>query len=112
MRALPRVTTLQQAVEEVIGSNRVDGYTPTLFIRMTQYGNAPDLQQVCERLILRGETLDAVTRALKSHPNMLTIEDFVARRGNEWGFSDEVVKAAQARVTYFDQEAGQQRYGG
>ncbi len=110
MRPLPQVRTLQHAVEEVIESNRAEGYVPTLLIRMTQYGNAPDLQQVCERLILRGETLEAVTRALKAHPYMLTIEDFDARHGKEWGFSDDVVKVAEARVMHFDHEAGRQMY--
>jgi hypothetical protein len=110
MRPLPTVTTLKQAVESVINSNKRDGYPPTRFIQATQDGVAPDLKTICERPIVRGETLEYLESALLRFPTLLTIEDFVARQGLAWGFSPEGVEAASARVTYFDQIAHGKRY--
>jgi hypothetical protein len=41
---------------------------------------------------------------------LLTLEDFVSRRGSEWGFSEAIVEASRARSEYFDQMAGRIRY--
>jgi len=110
MRMMPHVTTLQEAVQEVIRSNQADGYPPTRFIQMTEHGHADNLVSICQRIILKGETLEAIERALASHPNLLTIEDFVARYGGAWGMSEDVIRSAVERVRYFDQLAGRQRF--
>ena len=109
MRQLPSVETLQQAVREVIESNKRDGYVPTRFIQVTEDGNAAGLLSVCEGLITKGETLEWLDSALRRHPNLLTLEDFVARLGEAWGMSDATIQAAKARVTYFDRLAGAPR---
>jgi len=110
MRQLPNVKTLKEAVKEVIESNKSDGYIPTRFIQATGSGDEPDLLSVCERLIVKGETLEYLERALKRFPTLLTLEDFVVRQGITWGFSREAIEVAKARVQYFDQLAGTARY--
>ena len=106
MRLLPQPKTLKEAVENVINSNKKDGYPPTRFIQATEAGTADDLKAVCERLIVRGETVEYLDKALRRFPTLFTLEDFVARFGKGWGFSDEVISHAKARVNYFDKVAG------
>ena len=64
MRPLPETQVLKEAVENIIDSNKKDGYPPTRFIQATEGGTAVDLKVVCERLIIRGETLEYLERAL------------------------------------------------
>lgn len=110
LRLLPAVTTLQEAVEKVIESNSRDGYVPSRFIQATEYGRAPSLTRVCENLIQKGETLEYPEDALKKFPTLLTLEDFVSRFGEGWGFSRATVDIAKQRAAYFDQIAGGARY--
>ena len=110
MRSLPKVQTLKQAVKQVIESNKSDGYIPTRFIQATGNGDAPNLLSVCEKLIVKGETLEYLENALKRFPILLTLEDFVVRHGITWGFSGGTVEVAGARVKYFDLIAGMARY--
>ena len=101
MRPLPVVTSLSDAVARVIESNKSDGYQPTRFVAVTGNGHAPDLLAVCERLILKGETLEYLDKALERFPTLLTLEDLVARYGAGWGFSQETIEVAKARVNSF-----------
>ena len=110
MRQLPKPRNLNDAVRCVIESNRSDGYTPTRFIQATEDGTSPDLLAVCTRLIKKGETLEYLDKALKQIPTLLTLEDFVSRRGSQWGFDKETIATALDRANYFDQIAGQIRY--
>jgi hypothetical protein len=110
MRSLPNPQTLNEAVRCVIESNRSDGYIPTRFILSTQDGTASDLLAVCMKLINNGETLEYLDSALKRFPTLLTIEDFVSRRGAEWGFDERTVEMACARSIHFDQIAQSSRY--
>jgi len=110
MRQLPCVQTLEEAVKEVIASKKSDGYRPTRFAEATGNGDEPNLLSVCERLIVKGETLEYLERAVQRFPTLLTLEDFVVKHGMAWGFSREARQAAEARVQYFDQLAGTARY--
>jgi hypothetical protein len=110
MRHLPNPRNLNDAVRSVIESNRSDGYTPSRFIQATADGTAPDLLAVCVRLINKGETLEYLDSALRRFPMLLTLEDFVSRRGAEWGFNHATVETARARSVYFDQIVGGTRY--
>ena len=109
-RQLPTVSTLNDAVRYVIDSNRADGYVPSRFMQITANGDLPNLLEVCKRLINKGELLETLEKDFAKYPAMVTIEDFVARRGSEWGFDSMTVQNAQARSVYFDQLVGQQRY--
>ena len=110
MRSLPKVQTLKEAVRMVIESNTGDGYSPTRFIQATANGDRPDLPSVCDRLIVKGETLEYLESALRRFPTLLTLEDFVSENGATWGFSQDTIKTARARVKYFNMIAGATRY--
>src|SRR5579864_9546459 len=102
MRPLPDVDDLKTAVGEVIASNTADGYPPTYFRRATLGGHAPDLLARCTALIMKPNTLDVLSDAVQRFPTLLTLEDFVARHGAGWGFSDDVIAQSAARVAHFD----------
>ena len=83
---VPSPTMLRDAVMEVVRQNISIGYTPTRFIQMTEGGNANNLVDICDRLIQNGETYNAVSSQLNSHPDILTLEDLVVRssHGRKW----------------------------
>jgi hypothetical protein len=110
VRTLPRVQTLSAAVSEVIDSNRRDGYNPTRFVGITQDGTAPNLLEVCRKLILNPETLEWLESGLESFPQILTLEDFVSQFGAAWGFDTKTVEMAISRVERFNQISGGTRY--
>ena len=70
---IPSPSTLKEAVETVIDQNKSIGYNPTRFTQMTQGGYADNLIEVCDRLIQRGETYEAVSDQLENHPDILTL---------------------------------------
>lgn len=76
------------------------GYTPTRFIQVTGDGNVPELDKVCTGLIMSQKALQWLEEDLRKLPQFLTIEDFVSRWGNEWGFSQIVIQEAKARSKY------------
>lgn len=78
-----------EAVQTVLRENKRDGYNPTYFTRMAV--NAADLKSVCSSLVASQNALSALVAAIDGHPDLLTIEDFIARFGHEWGFADEVI---------------------
>ena len=108
----PAPSTLKEAVETVIAQNKNVGYNPTRFTQMTQSGHADNLTEVCDRLIQRGETLEAVSSQLGNHPDILTLEDLIAHspRGKEWGLDESTIEIAKARVETWDIEVGHQRW--
>lgn len=110
VRELPKVTTLPQAVETVIESNRADGYPPTRFIQMTGNGQVPNLFEVIRSLIHSDKSRDALVDALDKYPTLLAIEDLVVVHGAEWGFEEETITRSQANAQLYDQIAGGQRY--
>jgi hypothetical protein len=110
MRSLPNVSSLQEAVKEVIKSNKADGYPPNRFIQATRDGYAPNLPEICNGLITKGETLQWLEEAFKKHSDLLTLEDFVSKYGKQWGFSQDTIKIAEARAQYFDQLVKHKRY--
>ena len=109
-KQLPTVRTVNEAVRFVINSNREDGYVPSRFIQITQNGDAPNILEVCRRLINKGELLETLEKDFAKYPGMVTIEDFVGRQGDEWGFDDATIRNARARSDYFDQLVGKQRF--
>ncbi len=111
MRQLPEVHSLQEAVRKVIESNLADGYRHRGLMLETHVGYAPELVAVCERIITNPETLERLDGVVARFPNLLTLEDFVARQGRGWGISAKTVQEAKARVKHFDGIAGEVRYG-
>jgi len=110
MRRLPNVQSLKEAVERVIESNIEDHYRPRDFILATQYGNAPNLFEVCYKLIHKAEAVEFIERKIQDYPTLLTLEDFVCRYGPKWHFDAATVEQANASRERFDQVAHQTRY--
>ena len=108
----PAPSTVKEAVETVIAQNKSIGYNPARFIQITQGGYANDLIEVCDRLIQRGETLDAVSSQLDKHPDILTLEDLIVHspHGKEWGLDESTIEISKARVETWDIEVGHQRW--
>lgn len=109
-RALPAPQNLEEAVELVIQYNKADGYNPTRFIALVRGRSGSALQRICDQLITNPETLAHIDKAFTPHPQLLTIEDFVAEYGALWGFTPSTIESAQARTKYFNQLAGSTRY--
>jgi hypothetical protein len=109
-RQLPVPQSLSDAVRIVIESNVNDGYPPNRFRADTQDGFAPNLLDVCAKLINKPETLQWIENSLISRPMLLTLEDLVCNRGANWGFDPATIQQACGRRTYFDQLSGYTRY--
>jgi hypothetical protein len=112
MRPLPHVDSLRSAVDAVINNYRENGFPPLRLIQATGDKIGDDLLMTCERLILGAtpETLDALDHVVAKYRGLLTLEDLVARHGDEWGFSHVAVNTAIFRVQEFDRRVGRQRY--
>ena len=111
MRPLPQPKTLREAVRAVIKSNVADGFYPKRFIVTTAKGDAPDLLSVCDALITKADTLKWLETAVLVFPEVLTLEDLVARLGASWGFKPETIAVAETRARHFDELVGARRYG-
>lgn len=102
---LPQVQSLQDAVLAVI--NQPQGKSATRFIQATQYGNAPNLVQVCTNLIQSPDAVAYVEKEIAGGvPNLLTIEDFVCHHGSAWGFNQTAIQTACAGAQHYDLVAG------
>jgi len=102
---LPQVQSLRDAVIAVI--NQPQGRQPTRFIQATQYGNAPNLVQVCTNLIQSPDAVAYVEKEITGGvPNLLTIEDFICLQGHTWGFSPTAIQTACAGAQHYDNVAG------
>ena len=110
MRTLPQAKNLQEAVKAVIQSNTSDGHPFPRFVLLTKNGCAPDLFKVCDRIITQGKTRDLLETALGKFPSLLTLEDIVAKRGTDWGFSESTIAIAKARANYLDKLVRFKRY--
>ncbi len=109
---IPSPMTLRDAVEEVIRQNVSIGYNPSRFRKETKAGYADNLVRVCDRLIQKAETFEALYPQVLRRPDTLTLEDLVvhSRHGREWGLEELTVRTAEARVEAWDQATGQTRW--
>ena len=99
-------------MKEVISQNVSIHYRPIRFIQVTQEGYADNLVEVCNRLIQKGETFDALSPQVISCPETLTLEDLIIHspHGKEWGLDESTVEVAAARAEAWDKEVGRQRW--
>ena len=102
--------SLQNAVRIVIENNTGLGYPSLGFKRATLGGSHPELLAVCQELIASSRAVSAMEEAVKQYPGFLTLEDYVARWGPEWGFRPETVEIAGAAAESFDKLLGFQRW--
>lgn len=109
---VPSPVTLKDAVETVISQNQSIQYNPTRFIQVTGGGYAANLVDVCNRLIQKGETFEALSPQVQRRPDTLTLEDLVvhSNHGREWGLDESTVETARARVEAWDMEVGTPRW--
>jgi hypothetical protein len=113
-RELPAAPTLEAAVQEVIRSNKLDGYVPTVFIQQTAGKNGVALRDTCQGLLYSASALSNIaTQLLKpGKQNLLTIEDYISRFGLVWApaFSPADVQKAQESVDAWDALVHHRRY--
>ena len=102
--------SLQNAVRIVIENNTGLGYPSLGFKRATLGGSHPELLAVCQELIASSRAVIAMGDAVKQYPGFLTLEDYVAIWGTEWGFSTLAVEHAKASSEAFDWLLGFQRW--
>ena len=102
--------SLQNAVQNVIENNARLGYQTGRFVGITQGGHHPDLLRICDGLILSSGALRSMEKAVQTYPGFLTLEDYVARWGREWGFSAQAVEHAKASAETFDRLVGYERW--
>jgi hypothetical protein len=110
MRTLPKVGSLQEAIQAVIKSNTADHYPPRRFVQIVSNSKSYELLQVCSELICSQNAFSEMYKAMFKHRNLLTLEDFVACYGRDWGFSEEAVEQAKTRSQSFDTLVGHKRY--
>lgn len=110
MRTLPTVNSLRAALDAVIKSNTADKYIPHRFIQIVANTENSDLVRVCTELLYSNPAYSQMTNALLTKPTLLTIEDFVAHNGLEWGFSEDAVAQAKNRSESFDHLVNSKRY--
>jgi hypothetical protein len=109
MAKLPIVNCLRAATLEVIKNNKENGYPPNRFSQMVSVKDH-ELPSVCARLVTSQDALSSLYSAVSQHPNLLTLEDFIAKYGEEWGFTEEVIDQAEQRSRLFDEIANRQRF--
>ena len=102
--------SLQNAVWRVRENNAALGYSAIRFRQATQEGYHPDLLRVCEELTLNPNAFAAMENAVTTYSGFLTLEDYVAVWGTEWGFSAQAVEHAKASAETFDRLVGYRRW--
>ena len=86
------------------------GYPSLGFKRATLDGSHPELLAVCQELVASSRAVSAMEEAVKQYLGFLTLEDYVAIWGTEWGFSALAVEHAKASSEAFDRLLGFQRW--
>lgn len=94
--------SLREAVIRVIEQNKSRGYLPARFIQMTENGYAQNLAQACENLLTSPNAFEQVERAIRNDPELLTLEDEIAKSLNGFGLSNAAVEQARARVEFLN----------
>ena len=109
---IPTPVTLRDAVQEVISQNVSINYQPSRFIQETQDGYAENLVEVCNRLVQKGETFEALSPQVIRHPETLTLEDLIVHspHGKGWDLDESTVEISVALVEAWDKEVGRQRW--
>lgn len=103
------VKTLREAVDTVIKSNKKDGYPPNRFSQLVSVDNN-QLPLVCTNLIKNKDYLGSLYDAFKKHPNLMTLEDYIAHFGQDWKFHEDIINEAVKRKETFNSIVGFQRY--
>ena len=75
MEMLPKVTSLREAVNEVIRNNQEQGYPPNRFKQMVSVSDQ-ELPNVCLRLVTSKDALNELYFVVMKHPRLLTLERF------------------------------------
>ena len=92
--------TLRDAVEEVIRQNFSIGYHPRRFGQETKAGYADNLIEICNRLVQKPETFEALHPQVMRRPDTLTLEDLIvlSPHGKKWGLNETTIRTAEARA--------------
>ena len=102
--------SLSNAVQNVIENNIGLGYPSLGFRKATLNRSHSELLSVCEDLIANSRAVSAMENAVKDYSGFLTLEDCVARWGDEWGFSAQAIEYAKASAETFDRLVGYRRW--
>ena len=109
-KTLANPGSLQNALRSVIENNFGLGYPSLGFRKATLNRSHSEVLSVCEELIASARAGSAMEKAVTTYSGFLTLEDYVARWGTEWGFSAQAVEHAQASAEAFDKLVGYQRW--
>jgi hypothetical protein len=106
---VPSVINLREAVRYVIENNTNEGYPPNYFRRKT---SCPDreLLRSCLDLLYNPNSINAVYKSLEAHPKMITLEDFIVRYGNDWGFTPDNIQKAKDSLDTFNSVPGKVKW--
>lgn len=100
---MPQIDELRNAVHRVIEQNLLVGYRPGRFIQVTEDGMASNIVEVCEHLLTNPETLEHIEPAVKTYPDLLTLEEEVVRDPEGFGLSEHARASARERLDWFRQ---------
>lgn len=108
-RVLPKVNSLEAAVQAVIRQNRSVGYPPNRFASATRSGNIPtqDLIRYLTDLVVSRRAEEWVGNSIERLLEVLTIEDFLQYDdiAKSWGFDPYVSEVAREAVRNYDKFA-------
>lgn len=100
-RPLPRADNLADACSQVIAQSQGD--PATRFEQAIRGRDGQALVVVISRMINNHDAIEYREKEVKRFPGLLTVEDYVCRYGEEWGFDQTTIDNAGANARYFDQ---------
>lgn len=114
MKILPIVNNINEALHEVMKGDYSSKYLSRHYKGVIlNFSDEEELKKACTKYIERSDiafALDKLYDIFGTDPYTVTIEDFVAHYGTEWGFGNYTIYKAKERVNMYDEIAGLVRF--